>query len=246
MSKNCLVQGFIKIHRSMLDWEWYDDKNAKILFLHLLLTANFEDKKWRGVFVKRGQLITSIESLAKSTSLSTKQVRLAIDKLKKTNEITIKTTNKFSLIELTNYTFYQEKKRKKDNQKDEQKDNQETNKGQTKDKRRATTKEVLGKPNTKEVLGKPNTKAKPLSFQKPSVQEISGYCKEQKNLINPTVFYDYYESKGWKIGNSPMKDWKATLRRWQARQNEKVQEQSRFQRIPINYDAVDEMDPSNF
>ena len=37
--------GFIKLYRSMLQWEWYDDVNVKVLFLHLLLKANYEEKK---------------------------------------------------------------------------------------------------------------------------------------------------------------------------------------------------------
>ena len=42
------MEGWIKLHRQILDWEWYDDINVKVLFLHLLLTANYEDKKWQG------------------------------------------------------------------------------------------------------------------------------------------------------------------------------------------------------
>lgn len=52
-------------------------------------------------------------------------------------------------------------------------------------------------------------------FKKPSVEEISSYCKERKNNINPEQFYDYYEANGWKINRNPMKDWKATVRNWE-------------------------------
>ena len=44
--------GFIKLHRKIIDWEWYDDINTKTLFIHILLMANFEDKKWHGETVK--------------------------------------------------------------------------------------------------------------------------------------------------------------------------------------------------
>lgn len=52
-------------------------------------------------------------------------------------------------------------------------------------------------------------------FVKPSVQEISEYCKSRNNTVNPQRFFDYYESKGWKIGKSPMKNWKAAVRTWE-------------------------------
>lgn len=52
-------------------------------------------------------------------------------------------------------------------------------------------------------------------FKKPSVEEISYYCQERKNNINPEQFYDYYEANGWKINRNPMKDWKATVRNWE-------------------------------
>lgn len=52
-------------------------------------------------------------------------------------------------------------------------------------------------------------------FVKPTIEEITEYCKERSNNINPQSFYDFYESKGWKIGKSPMKDWKACVRTWE-------------------------------
>ena len=52
-------------------------------------------------------------------------------------------------------------------------------------------------------------------FTKPTVDEIKSYCKERNNNIDPESFYDFYESKGWKVGNSPMKDWKACVRTWE-------------------------------
>ena len=56
------------------------------------------------------------------------------------------------------------------------------------------------------------------SFKKPTIDEITNYCKERKNTINPNSFYDFYESKNWLIGKSKMKDWKACIRTWEQRQ----------------------------
>lgn len=54
-------------------------------------------------------------------------------------------------------------------------------------------------------------------FVKPTVAEVSAYCQERGNGINPESFVDFYESVGWKVGNKPMKDWKACVRTWEQR-----------------------------
>ncbi|MCR5763933.1 MAG: hypothetical protein K6G00_11185 [Treponema sp.] len=52
-------------------------------------------------------------------------------------------------------------------------------------------------------------------FQKPSVEEIAAYCMERGNSIDAQQFYDFYESKGWLVGKSKMKDWKSSIRTWE-------------------------------
>ena len=52
-------------------------------------------------------------------------------------------------------------------------------------------------------------------FKKPTVDEILTYCIERKNSVDPQKFFDYYESKGWLIGKSPMKSWQAAVRTWE-------------------------------
>ena len=54
-------------------------------------------------------------------------------------------------------------------------------------------------------------------FIKPSIEEIKEYCKERNNKIDANAFYDFYESKGWKVGNQSMKNWKACVRTWEQR-----------------------------
>lgn len=100
--------GFIKIHRKMINWEWYDDINTKVLFIHLLIKTNHKDKNWRGVEIKRGEVLTGRTELAKQTGLTEQQVRTSLNKLKSTSEITIKSTNRFSLIKVNNYNDYQQ------------------------------------------------------------------------------------------------------------------------------------------
>lgn len=63
-------------------------------------------------------------------------------------------------------------------------------------------------------------------FQKPTVEQIQAYCDERKNDVNPNLFYDYYEARGWMVGKSPMKDWKAAVRTWERNDGHKTKEKS--------------------
>ncbi len=60
------------------------------------------------------------------------------------------------------------------------------------------------------------------SFRKPTIEQIDAYIKEKKLHFDAEGFFDYYESKGWLVGKSPMKDWKAACRTWE--HNRKSQE----------------------
>ncbi len=100
-------QGWIKLHRKLLDWEWYQDPKMVHLFIHLLLLANHEQGNWQGVEVKRGQLLTGLAALSTATGLTSQNLRTCLKKLEKTGELTSKSTNRFRIITLCNYNDYQ-------------------------------------------------------------------------------------------------------------------------------------------
>lgn len=124
------MEGRISIHRKILDREWYDDINTKVLFIHLLLTVNIKDKQWRWKTIERWSRITSIAKLSKEIWLSIKQIRLSLDKLISTSEIDKQTTNEYTKLSITKYNDYQGKEWRK-----------RANERQTEGKQRATTKE---------------------------------------------------------------------------------------------------------
>lgn len=103
-----MSQGWICLHRQMLEWEWYSDVNTTRLFIHCLLKANHKEKKWQGKVIPRGSFITGRNVLAEETGLTVRQIRTALDKLKSTNNIAIKSTNKNSLVTVINYDLYQD------------------------------------------------------------------------------------------------------------------------------------------
>lgn len=73
----------------------------------------------------------------------------------------------------------------------------------------------LGKESIGEVIEEPVKPATRSRFVKPTLEEIQAYCLERGNKVDPERFFDYYESKGWLVGKSKMKDWKAAVRNWE-------------------------------
>lgn len=59
-----------------------------------------------------------------------------------------------------------------------------------------------------------------IRFQKPSLEDVREYCISRGNRVDPEQFFNFYESKGWIIGKSPMKDWRAAVRTWEKREKE--------------------------
>lgn len=100
-------EGFIKLYRKMLNWEWYTDINTKVLFLHCLLKANYKEAKWQGVTIERGSFVTSIRHLADETGFTIQQTRTALEHLTSTHEITQKKTSKYTIITIVSYSKYQ-------------------------------------------------------------------------------------------------------------------------------------------
>lgn len=62
-------------------------------------------------------------------------------------------------------------------------------------------------------------------FVKPTLKEVEDYCKSRGTGIDAAAFFDFYESKGWVVGKSPMKNWKASVHTWERREKAKSQPQ---------------------
>ena len=101
------MEGWIKIHRSLQKWEWWDDANTLKTFLTILLNANHDDGRWMGQEVKRGQWITGRKKLANMVGVTERQIRTILKKLQSTGEVTIKPTNRYSLITVVKWDSYQ-------------------------------------------------------------------------------------------------------------------------------------------
>ena len=156
------IQGWIKIHRQLLEWEWYDDINVTRLFLHILLKANHKSKNYKGELIQIGEHLTSREILSNETGLTIRQVRTALTKLKTTNEVTIKSSSQGTKIQVVNYEKYQVT----------------TNEMTT--KRPATDQQTTSNKNDKNEKKKKNKQKKEIVIPYMSTNSINNYLK-QKN-----------------------------------------------------------------
>jgi len=179
-------QGWIKLHRQILEWEWYSDNNCFRLFLHLLLKANHKEKRFKGIELKVGSIVTSRDLLARETGLTSQQIRTALTKLISTNEITSVTSSQGTIIQIVSYEKYQVST------------NEITNEQPTSNQQSTTN----------------NNVKKEKKFIIPTFNDVLEYCMQNNLDVDGIKFINFYESKGWMVGKNKMKDWKAAIRTW--------------------------------
>ena len=178
------MSGWIKLHKTLKDWQWYDDHNATRLLVHLLLSVNYKDKEWKEQTIKAGTYVTSWENLSKEIGLSVKQTRVAMDKLERSKEVARHATNKWQAVSLIKWDKLQ---------------CEDVEKGSQTDKQRATTKE------SKEIKN---------IFIPPNFNDILEFCMQNDLDLDANKFINFYESKGWLVGKAKMKNWQAAVRNW--------------------------------
>ena len=101
-------KGYIKVFRSLLDWEWYQDANTMRVFMHCLLKANYKDMRWQGIVIPKGGFVSSRSKLAQELHLSEQNIRTALNHLKSTGELSIKSTKKYTIYTVNNWGCFQE------------------------------------------------------------------------------------------------------------------------------------------
>ena len=140
-------EGWIKLHRSLLDWEWFTDSNTLHVFIYLLLKANVKDVKYKGFMIPKGSLVVAVSDIGNTLGLSYKAVRTAFEHLKIGEQITTRATNKFTIVTICKYLDYQVA----ENNEGQTNGAQDTNKGRTRGERRASIEEEY-KEDKKEII----------------------------------------------------------------------------------------------
>ena len=240
------MDGWIKIHRKFVEWEWFEDSEMVHLFLYLLLKANHKENKWKGILIKRGTLITSRSKLSEATKIPEQTIRTCINRLKRTNEITTTTdsTKQFTIITICNYDSYQEENTSTNQP--------PTNHQPTTNQPPTTNKNDNNKKNDNNSLNIPNgifakkeefenietstlesenpekeekvaPKEEKKKFAIPTIEEVGNFCKQRNNNINPTTFWHFYNSKDWMIGKQKMKSWQSCIITWETKEKNKQQ-----------------------
>ena len=156
--------GWLKLFRCFTEWEWYSDTNTVRLFLHLLLRVNYRERRWKGIIIPRGSMVTSLAALAAETTLSVQNVRTCLAHLKSTGEIRVETTPCYTLITVNNYARYQDGGTCSNTSEQQPVNNPSTHSQQTCNKPLTTTKEI------KKEINKEN------------IRENSGFAKAQPAL----------------------------------------------------------------
>lgn len=200
---------YIKLFRKMLTWEWYGDTNTTRVFLHILLKVNYEPSRYKGHEIGAGECVFGRRKWAEELGLSERQVRTAIEHLKATNEITTKSTNRFTIIHVEKWAFWQIGEGKPTNKPT----NSKSNKRPTSDQQATTSKESKNV-RKEEVINIRN-------LIPPTLEMVTEYIEANNYNVDAEAFMDYYNSKGWLVGRSKMKDWQASVRTWSRNQYSK-------------------------
>lgn len=201
-------------------WQWFGKADTLQLFLYLLVNANTEDRYWQGTLIKRGQIVVTIPSLAEVLNSTIQKVRTNLKQLSTSLEINRQVTNKYTIVTICNYDSYIGVKT----------DNQQATNRQPTDNQQATKKENISPtPPIKEKIITPSLSGgqkESSRFQPPTISEVQNYILENGYTISASRFIDFYQSKNWYVGKNKMKDWKAAVRNWAARDKEQNEQRT--------------------
>lgn len=247
--------GWILLSRNLLKWGWFDKSEMVHLWIYLLLAANVEPKKWHGVTVERGQIITSVRKLSERLHLTTQQIRTALNRLQETDEINIQTTSQYTLITICNYSIYQNY----DPTQQQTNNKPITIEQQTNNKPITTTKQLTINNNNNSLSpsrareaetekkffeGNPtplptalatapeekekSSAQKEKDFTPPTERQVKDFCQMNGLLhVNPVGFVAYYVSVGWTINGRPMRNWQAAAVNWNEREKQRIYQQQK-------------------
>ena len=206
--------GFITLSRQLLDWRFAQFPYAVALWVQLIMRANWKDSWFMGERIPRGSLATSMANLAEQTGMDERTVRRWLKKFEEDGQITRKATNRFTIINITNYRAFQDIPEDRVSERlSEQMPEQVSNQ---------MPERVSEQVSNNRTKKQGNKETKKQVFIRPSLDDVRQYARENSLSVDPERFYDYYEANGWTInGKAQMKDWKAAMRNWSRREKDK-------------------------
>ena len=235
--------GWVKLSRAVLDDPLLNkDPEHLALWIHLLCNAAFEPTAallgGKRVILQPGQLVTGRKQLAVNSGIDENKVQRVLKAFETAQLIEQRATNQNRLISIVSWVDYSES---------EQQTEQPMNNERTTDEQRVNTLEEYKNIRNKEgVHPRPEKKR----FTPPTLEQVAEYVKQRGSKVDPQGFIDFYAAKGWTIGKTPMKDWKAACRnaehweRWGAKDEKLPVERENvkrgmFKTVVVNGEEVD-------
>lgn len=210
---------WLKLYAKFADWEWHTKPDMVSVFVHLLVCAASKDGSWQGIPVKRGQVAIGRSALATMTGLTEQRVRTCLKNLKSTGEITIQSTNRFSIITLCNYERYQDKEFQSNQLIDQQTNQESTSQAERKEEPRKERVSKMGEGynNTNNKLfiySSPTAHARGFSFNDLPAEQQEAERRAffrvffWENALSPEKavreFVRFNQKNGWKARTSDM------------------------------------------
>lgn len=207
------ADGWIKLHRKILANWIVDDPEYFRAWVLLLMSVNYEPSQrmlnGKPVTLQPGEMVTSYAHLATVCRITEKQARRFVDTLKREKMIDYQTTRKGARLSICNFSTYQDRGQPEGSQR--------AAKGQH-SKNISSYEDIRGKDFAPLQTAAKQPKATRKTFVVPERSEVLDYADAiEMRKASAELFYDHFTSNGWKVsGKTPMKDWKAALRKWKA------------------------------
>ena len=223
-------KGFIMIDRSILEDDMYfSEKFTRMqAYMDLCLLAAFKSRSFyiRGnkVELQPMQVAKSVRDLADRWQWSVNKVRGYLYELEKGDYIDTQKTSVNQIITIKKYIVVNTQNDTQINtQTDTQNDTQTDtpiikNNKENKENKEVVIESIVAQPQQTPTQPKEKKKRSSSTFVKPTFEECMAYAQEKGYQWNIERFFNYYESNGWRVGQNPMKNWKAAMRTWNTKE----------------------------
>lgn len=215
-----LENGYVKLYRSLLKWEWYDDVNTKVVFLHLLLTVSIEDSRWHGTVIRRGSRVSSYAVLAKETRLSVDMVRTAIKHLESTGEVTRYKYPKYTVFAINNFDKFQSVPR---NVPGSSQGNPKVVPGSSQQYKKV--KEDKEDKECYYAAAAPSALSCTSAAAAATEEEVRSYADQIGAGCDAGEFFRVMQANDWRYHGEPLRDWKAFFRAWEEKDKQRRKEE---------------------
>ncbi len=206
---------WVRLYHATLDSAVMQDDWHFRLFVWCLLKANYQPVSFQGTTIQPGQFVTGRITGADALNVSASKFYRGLQTLQdKYGSIKLEANSKWTTVTVCNWKTYQYEFEESEQHLNNERTafEQQVNSQRTADEHNLRIKETKKDRNIEKKEGTPRA-----AFVPPTVDEVGKFCAERNNAVDAQVFVDHYTSNGWMVGKNKMKDWKASVRTWEKR-----------------------------